>query len=103
MKFEEVEIKQSRYPAVMRFRCSNEDYDLVKQRAAATGCSLSVYLRKRATGGRVSQPIQDMDDLNQIRQHMGLLKQLVTQNADVRPLLQDIEDLVTLMTKRVKQ
>lgn len=103
MKFEELEKRPPRYPVVMRFRCSKEDYAMVKEKAAATGHSLSVYLRKRATGGRVSQPIQDQRDLNQLRQHMGLLKQLLAQNADVRPLLQAIETLVALMTKRVKQ
>lgn len=104
MKFEQIQDKRlSRYPIVMRFRCSKEDYELVKSKAAATGNNLSAYLRKRATGGRVSQPIQDQHDLNRLRQSMGLLKQLVTQSEEVRPLLHEIETLVALMTKRVKQ
>lgn len=102
MKFEEVEKKPSRYPIVMRFRASREDYDLVKARAAETGNSLSVYLRKRATGGKVAKPIQDLHDLNQLRQHMGLLKTLVKDNKEFRPALHAIETLIARMSAKVE-
>ena len=102
MNFEEVEKKPSRYPVVMRFRASREDYDIVKSRAAETGHSLSVYLRKRAVGGKVSKPIQDLHDLNQLRQHMGLLKTLVSEHAELRPTLQAIETLIARISAKVE-
>lgn len=102
MKFEEVKKKPSRYPIVMRFRASREDYDMVKARAAETGHSLSVYLRKRAVGGKVSKPIQDLHDLNQFRQHMGLLKTLVKDNKAFGPTLQAIETLIARMSAKVE-
>ena len=102
MKFEKVEKKPSRYPIVMRFRASHEDYDLVKARAAETGHSLSVYLRKRAVGGKIPRPIQDLHDLNQLRQHMGLLKTLVKESKEIRPTLQAIETLIAKMSAKVE-
>jgi len=85
----------------MRFRCTREDYDVTWAKAQATGKSLSEYLRKRATGGHVSQPIQDFNDMAELRQHLGLLKMLVKENRAVRPLLQSLEALIQKMSEKI--
>ena len=102
MEIENVEKKYCRkYPITMTFRCSENDRKIIKIRSAETGHSISTYLRKRAIGGRTSQPIQDLTDLSALRQHLGLLKQLVKNNDDIRPLLKSIESLIVKMTEKV--
>lgn len=102
MKFEEASNPARKgFPIVMRFRCTEEERDTAKRRAAETGLSLSTYLRKRAVGGRTNQPIQDFHDLNQLRQSLGLLKQLVQKTEAVRPLLQALESLIAKMSAKV--
>lgn len=102
MKFEKVEKKPERYPAIIACRCSAEDHALAKARAAETGNSLSAYARKRILGGRVSRPIQDFRDLNELRQHMGLLKTLVKDNKEFRPVLHAIEILIARMSAKAE-
>ena len=102
MKFEEAQKSDRKgFPIVVNFRCTESERDTMKRRAAETGLSLSTYLRKRAIGGRTNQPIQDVHDLNQLRQHFGLLKQLVQKNEAVRPLLQALEVLIATMSAKV--
>ena len=102
MEMENVEkIYRRKFPIVMTFRCTQLDRQTIKKRADETGNSLSTFLRKRATGGRTSAPIQDSKDLGELRQHLGLLKQLVKNNSDIRPLLKAIEFLIAKMTEKV--
>ena len=90
-----------KYPITMTFRCTLNDREIIKLRASETGNAISTFLRKRAVGGRTSQPIQDSKDLGELRQHLGLLKQLVKNNSDIRPLLKAIEFLIAKMTEKV--
>ena len=101
MKFEETKDRVKRqYPVTMTFRCTTEDRDTIRRRASETGNSLSTFLRKRATGGRTNQPIQDSRDIAQLKQCLGLLKQLVSKNGAVRPVLQALETLIIKMTAK---
>ena len=90
-----------KYPCVVRLRCSNDELALIKSRAAKTGNSVSAYLRKKAIGGHVSQPIQDSKDISELRQHMGLLKTLVKENSELRPLLNQVENLICKMIEKL--
>ena len=102
MEMENVEkIYFRKLPVVMTFRCSEHDREIIKIRAVETGHSLSTYMRNRAKGGRTSAPIQDSKDLGELRQHMGLLKQLVKNNSEIRPLIKSIEFLIAKMTEKV--
>lgn len=102
MKFEEVKDRVKRqFPVTMTFRCTTQDRDTIRRRASETGNSLSTFLRKQATGGRTNQPIQDSKDIAQLKQCLGLLKQLAGKNSAVRPLLQSLEVLILKMTSKV--
>lgn len=102
MKFEENKKELSRrYPVTMHFRCSEDEAGTIRRRAKETGNSVSTFLRKRATGGQTSKPAQDLHDLSELRQHMGLLKHLVQQNNAVRPLLKKVEALILKMSEKV--
>lgn len=103
MKFDESKKEISRrYPVTMHFRCSEDERDTIVRRAAETGYSLSTFMRRRATGGRTSKPIQDIRDLSELKQHLGLLKQLVQENHEVRPLLKSLEALIDKMTAKAE-
>ena len=91
-----------KFPVVMTFRCTEEDRGIARRRAGETGHSLSTYLRKRAIGGRTSKPIQDDRDISELKQHLGLLKQLVQKNSEVRTLLKSLETLIAKMTAKAE-
>ena len=90
------------YPMVMRCRCSREDWKVAKSNAEAVGLSLSAYIRRRATKVRIPGPVQDARDLRQMKQGFGLLKSLVKNRPEVRPLLQAMEVLIAEMLTVVR-
>jgi len=103
MQFEEMQnTDNGRFPVTMTFRCTRDEREVIRRRARETGLSLSTYLRKRATGGRTNQPIQDLRDLNELKQRLGLLKTLVQADSDVRPLLNPLETLIRKMSAKVQ-
>lgn len=102
MNFQEGKDQVKRqYPVTMTFRCTCEDREVIRRRAGETGNSLSTFLRKRATGGRTNLPIQDSRDLAELKQRLGLLKQLIKKNEHVRSALHLIEALILKMTDKV--
>ena len=90
------------YPVTMTFRCSVSDREIIQRHAKQVGMSASTYMRKRTTGGQIGPPIQDTKDISFLRQSFGLLKTLVRKRSEIRPTLEALDELISIMVDKVK-
>lgn len=106
MEFQEVKKKPERYPAIIACRCSQEEHDHAHEKAKSVGLTLSEFVRKRVGRARVNKPIQDRHDLNQLRQHFGLLKKMMgtcpAAKNELNILYEEISALITKMSSKVE-